>query len=132
MQAYSDPRRAHDPHALPDIEIFELTAHEVAAQDEDLVWEYSKRHEFRLCHMNGRVREAMLDAMIAEQEIEGGWYWWACFPGCMPDGPATGPFPTAALAREDAQRDALEFDAADRSEERRVGKECRSRWSPYH
>src|SRR2546423_12615384 len=28
------------------------------------------------------------------------------------------------------QRDAEEFDR--RSEERRVGKECRSRWSPYH
>ena len=24
------------------------------------------------------------------------------------------------------------FDKAERSEERRVGKECRSRWSPYH
>ena len=24
------------------------------------------------------------------------------------------------------------FDCVDRSEERRVGKECRSRWSPYH
>ena len=24
------------------------------------------------------------------------------------------------------------FTAFDRSEERRVGKECRSRWSPYH
>src|SRR5438094_7173050 len=24
------------------------------------------------------------------------------------------------------------FEVADRSEERRVGKECRSRWSPYH
>ena len=24
------------------------------------------------------------------------------------------------------------IDNADRSEERRVGKECRSRWSPYH
>ena len=24
------------------------------------------------------------------------------------------------------------FEIADRSEERRVGKECRSRWSPYH
>ena len=24
------------------------------------------------------------------------------------------------------------FVARDRSEERRVGKECRSRWSPYH
>ena len=28
--------------------------------------------------------------------------------------------------------DAPAFHVADRSEERRVGKECRSRWSPYH
>ena len=27
---------------------------------------------------------------------------------------------------------AFAADAAERSEERRVGKECRSRWSPYH
>ena len=27
---------------------------------------------------------------------------------------------------------ALSAGASDRSEERRVGKECRSRWSPYH
>ena len=26
----------------------------------------------------------------------------------------------------------LEYDGSSRSEERRVGKECRSRWSPYH
>ena len=26
----------------------------------------------------------------------------------------------------------LYFKSIDRSEERRVGKECRSRWSPYH
>jgi len=30
------------------------------------------------------------------------------------------------------QLQAHNFDEADRSEERRVGKECRSRWSPYH
>src|SRR3712207_5525630 len=30
-------------------------------------------------------------------------------------------------------KDALDLEGADaRSEERRVGKECRSRWSPYH
>jgi len=29
-------------------------------------------------------------------------------------------------------REALEINPKDRSEERRVGKECRSRWSPYH
>ena len=33
----------------------------------------------------------------------------------------------AGLSKDDAAR-ALEA----RSEERRVGKECRSRWSPYH
>ena len=27
---------------------------------------------------------------------------------------------------------ARETNSAERSEERRVGKECRSRWSPYH
>ena len=26
----------------------------------------------------------------------------------------------------------IEHESYDRSEERRVGKECRSRWSPYH
>src|SRR3712207_8630581 len=37
-----------------------------------------------------------------------------------------------ALDRVDA-REAAELQAVDpRSEERRVGKECRSRWSPYH
>src|SRR5690242_21524520 len=29
-------------------------------------------------------------------------------------------------------RDALLLELGPRSEERRVGKECRSRWSPYH
>ena len=31
-----------------------------------------------------------------------------------------------------AHRDAMSENGAERSEERRVGKECRSRWSPYH
>jgi len=34
--------------------------------------------------------------------------------------------------RERVGREADFFGAMDRSEERRVGKECRSRWSPYH
>src|SRR3712207_9521381 len=39
--------------------------------------------------------------------------------------------------KEKAIKDTLEFNKGftlplDRSEERRVGKECRSRWSPYH
>src|SRR5574343_1806604 len=34
--------------------------------------------------------------------------------------------------REKFQAETLDFVWLDRSEERRVGKECRSRWSPYH
>ena len=77
--------------------------------DEDLVYEYSKRHEFRLCHMNGKVREAMLDAIVEEEGIEGGWFWWTCLPGCLPDGPAIGPFKTYAEALADA-REGMEDD----------------------
>ena len=33
---------------------------------------------------------------------------------------------------QDADGRAAEQDIHERSEERRVGKECRSRWSPYH
>ena len=39
----------------------------------------------------------------------------------------------AAMARKDSGCEVLQQDfLALRSEERRVGKECRSRWSPYH
>ena len=37
-----------------------------------------------------------------------------------------------ASQTQDPELKKLFQDAADRSEERRVGKECRSRWSPYH
>ena len=31
-----------------------------------------------------------------------GWYWWACFPGCLPDGDAIGPFNSEELAAANA------------------------------
>src|SRR2546425_12629422 len=37
-----------------------------------------------------------------------------------------------APERNDARREQALPVGVDRSEERRVGKECRSRWSPYH
>lgn len=27
-------------------------------------------------------------------DFPNGWYWWACFPGCLPDGDPAGPFET--------------------------------------
>ena len=90
--------------------------------DEDLTWEYLKKPQFRLATMNGRAREMMFEAMIHDNDITGGWFWHACFPGCLPDGCANGPFPSHAEALADAQsecvREAMEnapedYDPAD-------------------
>jgi hypothetical protein len=102
MQAYSDPS------ALPDVEVFQLTAAEVAELDEDTLFEYSRKHEFRLASMNSRVRDAMIDAIVADLGIDGGWFYWYCFPGCMPESRPFGPYKSA-----DAARQAAIYDAAD-------------------
>jgi hypothetical protein len=39
-----------------------------------------------------------------ESLLERGWYWWACFPGCLPDGEPSGPFKTAKEAHNDAMK----------------------------
>lgn len=101
MQAYSNPERENDKHALPDIEVFELTASEAVEQDEELMWQASK--QFPLMHMNSRDRQKAIDWAVEESGTTGGWFWWACFPGCLPDGPAIGPFKTRQEALKDAQ-----------------------------
>ena len=32
-----------------------------------------------------------------------GWYWWSCFPGCLPNGDPSGPYATEQAAIDDAQ-----------------------------
>ena len=36
--------------------------------------------------------------------LGGGWYWWACYSGCLPDGDPSGPFNTSSEALEDARQ----------------------------
>ncbi len=48
-----------------------------------------------------------------DDESVAGWYWWACFPGCLPDGEASGPFATSRDALEDADEWNPEFDGGD-------------------
>ena len=74
MQAYSDPSREADPHALPDVEVFQ------AGPDGSLV--------------------TLEDGTTYQS---GEWFWWACFPGCLPDGDPVGPFSTETEALADAQ-----------------------------
>jgi hypothetical protein len=83
-QAYSDPTRESDPYALPDVEVFYLSKLELA---------YCQRDVWYSIHNFGD------DANLSEI----GWYWWSCFPGCLPDSEPFGPFATEAEALADAQ-----------------------------
>jgi hypothetical protein len=86
MQAYSDPTRADDPYALPDIEVFRMTASDFINSSED-TWMHERMTEDK------------------DADSLAGWYWWSCFPGCLPDGDAIGPFASAEEALKDAQCD---------------------------
>jgi hypothetical protein len=45
-----------------------------------------------------------LDYEMDPEEYHGpGWYYWFCFPGCMPDGDPVGPFETEEAALADAR-----------------------------
>lgn len=39
-----------------------------------------------------------------------GWYWWSCFPGCLPDGEPSGPFAYSQQAHEDADEWSVEYE----------------------
>lgn len=74
-QFYTNPVRETEETALPDAEVFYVDAHDLQYRDDE-----------------GKC-------------LEKGWYWWACFPGCLPDGAPNGPFDTEDEAVKDAQDD---------------------------
>jgi hypothetical protein len=52
---------------------------------------------------------ASIEVFYADRVLAGsfgtrgaGWCWWACQPGCLPDAPPVGPFPTSYAAYRDA------------------------------
>jgi len=48
------------------------------------------------------VDEAMVNDENMNYEATG-YYWWFCFPGCLPESDAYGPFETEEEAAEDAE-----------------------------
>lgn len=54
------------------------------------------------CEPYGSFETFYLAHKADEADYEQGWYWWACFPGCIPDGDPMGPFATEEDAISDA------------------------------
>lgn len=102
MQAYSDPKRENDPHALPDVEVFHVGPSTPADECPGCQAEADD---------NGPA-----DDQDEHDDSHAGYYWQACFPGCLPDSDPVGPFPTEAEALADAQQDASDGGDADPSD----------------
>lgn len=56
------------------------------------------------------VTEFTADMEDYTEPMTPGWYWWACFPGCLPDSDPFGPFNNSVDAWEDAIGDVDSFD----------------------
>ena len=78
-QFYSDPRRASLPYSLPDCEVFHRTR--------------AENKEYGCTDSDGIPMPA-------------GWYYWYCFPGCMPEGDPMGPYSSERAAIRAAISDA--------------------------
>ena len=98
MQFYTDPARESDTYAMPDARVYELTALEVAEMDDDVIRAYMRRPAYRLASMSGRARQSMLESIVEEEGITGGWFFDFCLPGCLPDSQPFGPYPSRDAA----------------------------------
>jgi len=49
----------------------------------------------------------------SEEILAPGWYWWACFPGCLPDSDPMGPFDSYLEALIDARQDSWQYENSD-------------------
>lgn len=45
-----------------------------------------------------------------DDPVKPGWYWWSCYPGCLPDSEPSGPFAYSQQAHEDADEWSPDYD----------------------
>lgn len=106
-QHYSDPSRETEPTALPDIEVW---SDKITVINSDCgTFEVGSESENARGFCPSCNRATCVHALIfgddsgVVQTDRVGWFWWTCFPGCLPDSEPNGPFDTEAEALADAR-----------------------------
>lgn len=73
-----------------------------ASQDQEFAGYHRFRTEDGAEYGSFKVYHLDEEVPTADEPYTPGWYWQSEFPGCLPDGDAFGPFPTAEGAYLDA------------------------------
>lgn len=102
-QHYSDPNET-DPYALPDLEVWEDRLFNVECRCGDYEIPEPASFDDVLCPSCEGKPLSVGGISDANGTPKVGWFWWSCFPGCLPDGEPSGPFATEAEALADARK----------------------------
>ena len=103
-QYYSDPERENDTHTLPDVEVWRDYITIIRSKCGEFKVGRDSHHARGFCPSCDRatcVRD--LDDGGIEHTERTGWFWWSCFPGCLPDSDPYGPFDSEQDALDDAR-----------------------------
>lgn len=95
---YSDPARESDTYALPDVEVFHVDAGEWFVDEDGERVDVSDVTDWT--DDDGTVLWEVTASGMACEPNAAGWYYWFCFPGCMPEGEPIGPYETEQAAVE--------------------------------
>lgn len=94
MQVYSSPGRANNPYCLPDVEVWQEQRREFYCPRCRETYELPASFEYQVCfNCAGELKPGKVGKLA--------WWWWYCFPGCLPDSDVFGPYDTEKEARAD-------------------------------
>lgn len=102
-----DPSRADDPFALPNLEVFCQPIATVWCRDCGGCVGQRPFADNENVGDEAPCLECGRPALLTVQGGNGlGWWYWHCFPGCLPDSDPCGPFPSEEEALKAAREDA--------------------------
>jgi hypothetical protein len=91
-QHYSNPDREDETYALPDVETFTARYGDCPFCTSTVIEDGSGQFHCEECR-DGRKGQG-----VVPEDIKTGWFYWYCFPGCLPEGDPIGPFETEDAA----------------------------------
>ncbi len=105
-QHYSDPTRETDKYALPDVEVWSDRLTIITSNCG--VFTVGRESEAARGFCPSCDRATCVHELTTDPDDTGilhtdkvGWFYWSCFPGCLPDGEPNGPFDTEEAAIAD-------------------------------
>ena len=105
-QHYSRPSRESDTYSLPDVETFRANYADCLECTTTTVEDGAGEYRCDSCSEGRKGFEP------EKEDVQTGWFYWFCFPGCMPDSEPMGPYATEEEALADA-REGMDDEAAE-------------------